>query len=68
MFICYLKEPGDGNWSWGMHQIFHNLPVGGACVESVHNQRFTVLWKLEVEVGEALCERAQRLPQALLQK
>jgi hypothetical protein len=55
MFICYLKEPG-GDRSSREHQIFHNLPVGGTYVKGVHNQLFTDLWKLEVEVSKALCE------------
>jgi hypothetical protein len=62
MFTCYLEEPGDSDRSWREHPIFHNLPVGGTCVEGVHDQLFTDLWKMEVEVGEALCELTQRLP------
>jgi hypothetical protein len=68
MFTCYLEESGDSDRSWREHPIFHNLPVGGTCVEGVHNQLFTDLWKMEVEVGEALCELTQRLPRALLQQ
>jgi hypothetical protein len=68
MLVGYLKESGRSHQSWRMYQIFHYLPIARARVEGVHHPSVTDLGELEVEVGEALRERAQRLPRTLLQK
>jgi hypothetical protein len=63
-----MKELGDGDRLWGESQIFRYLSVGSACLKSAYHQSYTDLWKLEVEVSEALREVTQWLPWTLLQK